>query len=199
MPKYKSLFASAESVQGAWDLTGAGEAKKIYDLWDLAYDEVGANKEPYLNLINDAQTYLAQKPGIYDNPDKKYTRVKASITGDQWTRLVNTYDVILLMRSLGTGGPDKQKTFSTMWSGLKGKEKGDADAAKRTAKKFNDEYAMDEFLNYLRHLAGKTKNFLVQKPYVVAAGEDKFNLYVFIGDNNVVHIYGRLNTHTSNF
>lgn len=182
MPKYNSLFASPESVQEKWGLD-KNEAKKVYELWELAYDEVQntpkPNEQPLQELTKDSQKYLKEKPGVFDNPDERLTQVKVSISQDQWTRLVNTYGVILLMRSLGTGGDDKRKMFSTMWSGIKGKEKGDVDAAKRTAKIFNDTYGTDEFLNYLQHLAGKTKNVLAQKPYVVPAGQDKSNLYVW--------------------
>jgi hypothetical protein len=180
MPKYNSLFASPESVQEKWGVI-ENEAEKLCALWELAYDEVRNTPKPndvaLVQLITDAQTFLRQKPRVFDAPDDRYTQVQVSITQDQWTRLVNTYAAVLLMRAIAMGSDAKRKSLSTMWGGIKGKEKGNVDAAIRTAKKFNDIYAADEFWNYLQYLAGKTKNLSTQKPYVPE--QKKLNLYLW--------------------
>lgn len=91
MPKYNSFFANAKSVQEKWNLP-ANEARKVYELWDMAYDALQNTKllniklqtaksqtdkdkilklidENLIKLINEQEGYFKQKPGVFDNPD----------------------------------------------------------------------------------------------------------------------------------
>ena len=175
---YKSLFADVDSVKRKWGLAD-NEAKKFWELWHMAYDELKNSDDPnFQQIISEARAYCAQKPGMFDNPDPNYARVKVTITSAQRARLVHIYGTSLLIRMIGMGDDSKRQMLHTVWSGFKGKERGDVDAAKRTAKKFNDLYAGDEYQNYIRHLTDKTKA-TGKKVYIVPDGQDKFTLYVW--------------------
>jgi hypothetical protein len=178
MPRYKSFFEDVDSVRTQWGLSQS-EAKKVYELWDMAFDELRtSDDENFKSIINDTKAYFAQKPGIFDNPEPNYKRVKVTITSAQRARLVNIYGTVLLMRMIGMGDNSKRQMFHKVWSGIKGKEGGDVDTAKQTANKFNTRYGPDEYQNYLQYLSDKTKDF-GRKPYIVPDGQDKFTLYLW--------------------
>jgi hypothetical protein len=177
MPKYKSFFEDVNSVKKKWGLADK-EAEKVYALWDMAYDELRDSIDNnFKTIINETKDYFAQKPGIFDEPDPNYKRVKVTITMDQWARLVNTYGTVILMRQLGMDSPSNQQKFRTVWSGIKGKERGDVEEAKKTASKFNTRYGTDEYQHYLQYLTDQTKDS-GKKPYLVPDG-NKFTLYAW--------------------
>jgi hypothetical protein len=178
MGRYKSFFEDVKSVKTQWGL-GDTEAKKVYEIWDMAYDELKTSDDNnFKKIINETRDYFAQKPGIFDEPDPNYKRVKVTITSAQRARLVNTYGTTALLRMIGTGDNSKRQMLHKVWSGIKGKEGGDVDAAKQTANKFNTRYGPDEYQNYLQYLSDKKKAF-GKKPYLVPEGQDNFSLYVW--------------------
>jgi hypothetical protein len=164
MPKYKSYFASSESVKEKWALAD-DKAKSVQELWDMAWGELQITYKD--TLVNDARGYFTQKLGVYDDPitTGKYNSVQVIVSEDQFTHLVNIQRILLMMRSFYTGGQDR--ICGMVWRGIMGRMK-DENEAKTMARDFNETYVPDELLHYLQYITDKpNKNLLALKPYAV--------------------------------
>jgi hypothetical protein len=163
MPRYKSYFASSESVKEQWALAD-DQAETVRELWEMAWGELQTTYKD--ELIDDARGYFTKKLDVYDDPETmgKYKSVKVTVSEEQLSQLVNIQRILLMMRSFYTGG--QKRICAMVWRGIMKRTNDNEASAKGMAKAFNTIYAPDELLHYLQYVTDKPIKLSV-KPYAV--------------------------------